>query len=132
MTLANYEYTGNTPAIEFTMNPFTVQPAACAVTYSCALLAGSPRTDICSITDGSTVGTFDPTTGNFQFQSINPSGYPIGIYQFEITGTVGDKSDVIVVDVEFVDTCFGSVLTIDPTTLTSTPYTYTIDATADV
>ena len=120
MTLADYEYTGDSPAVVFTMNPFAVVPSVCAVTYSCAILAGAPRTDICSITSGATVGTFEPASGNFQFESTDMANFPPGVYQFEITGTVGTKSDKITVTVEFVDPCSSAVLTIDPSTLSST------------
>ena len=67
MTVADYTYTGDSPKAIFTMNPFVPDPPVCALTYSCSMLASSPRTDLCSIIDGLTIGAFDTFTGNYSF-----------------------------------------------------------------
>ena len=59
-----YLFTGDSPKIQFKLDPFKSDPPACLVTYSCTVISG-PRSDLCSITDGKTDGTFDPQTGNY-------------------------------------------------------------------
>lgn len=53
------------------------------------MTASSPRTDLCNIVEGSTVGVFDPISGNYSFKSTDNAGFPPGSYTFEITGTSG-------------------------------------------
>ena len=47
----DYYYTGDSPILSFSLTPFVVDPAVCAVTYSCQVIDGD-RTDICTIQDG--------------------------------------------------------------------------------
>lgn len=117
MTVADYIYTGDSPKAVFTMNPFVSDPPVCTVTYSCSMLVSSPRTDLCSIIDGSTIGAFDPLTGDYSFQSTDLASYPKGLYQFEITGTVGTKSDKIIVNINLNDPCATAVITLEPSPL---------------
>jgi len=122
MTVAPYIYTANTPALGFSMNPFVVDPVICPVTYSCQVLAGAPRLDICSIVDGATKGTFDSMTGDFAFESIDMANFPPGIYQLEITGTVGTKTDKIVVDIELKDPCPTAAISLLPSPISDDTY----------
>ena len=122
MIVAPYIYTANAPALAFTMNPFVVDPVICPVTYTCQVLAGSPRLDICSIIEGATKGTFDSITGNFVFESIDMANFPPGIYQLEITGTVGTKTDKIVVDIELKDPCPNAAISLLPSPISDDTY----------
>ena len=59
-------YTADSPLLEFTPTGITIDPIICPITYSCAILAGPSRTDLCSdFIDGDTIGTFDPATGAY-------------------------------------------------------------------
>ena len=51
--------------------------------------ASSPRTDLCDITDGDTVGSFDTSNGSYSFKSYDLIDYPQGQYTFEFTLVVG-------------------------------------------
>ena len=97
--------------MQFTLNPYVVDPPVCAFQYSCAVTSGD-RTDLCSINDGSTHGVFDPITGNYEFYSIDMANYKPGSYTFEITGTVGTKSAKATFVMTLVDPCSTTVLTI--------------------
>ena len=119
MTVADYIYTGDSPKAIFTMTPFVPDPPVCIVTYSCTMLSSSPRTDLCSIIDGSTIGAFDPLTGDYSFHSTDLANYPKGLYQFEITGTVGTKSNKIIVDINMNDPCAFAAITLEPSPLTN-------------
>ncbi len=89
-----------------------VDPTAsvCPITYSCSV--SGPRTDICSISDGATVASFDSVTGNYEFKSIDMANYPAGAYVFTITGTVGAKSVMETFVMTLVDPCPTTTLTI--------------------
>jgi len=104
MTLPPYSYTGVSSKVEFTLSPFTVDPPACAVTYSCEVVAG-PRLDICTVNDGSTQATSDPSSGDYSFESTDMANYPPGTYEIKVTGTVGTQSDSITFVMELVDPC---------------------------
>ena len=92
-------------SVLFTLSQFVVDPIAsiCPITYSCAV-AGS-RTDICSITESDTAATFDSTTGDYTFTSIDMANYLPGDYVFTITGTVGAKSVTSEWTMTLVDPC---------------------------
>ena len=117
MIVADYIYTGGSPKVIFTMNPFVPDPPVCTVTYSCSMVASSPRTDLCQLIDGSTIGAFNTLTGDYSFQSTDLANYPKGLYQFEITGTVGTKSDKIVVDLNLSDPCSTAAIILEPSPL---------------
>ena len=95
----------------FTLTPFVVEPPICIFSYSCSVTFGL-RTDLCSQTDGTTHGVFDPITGNYEFYSIDMANYLPGAYTFEITGTVGTKSTKATFVMTLVDPCPTTVLTI--------------------
>ena len=100
--------------MQFALNPYVVEPPICSFTYSCTVTVGS-RLDLCAIADGDTHGVFDPITGNYEFYSIDMANYPAGQYTFEITGTVGNKSDTATFVMTLVDPCPTTTLTIiDP------------------
>ena len=61
-----YSYTGASPKLQFVATPFSVNPSVCPVTYSCSMQSG-PRTDLCTISDGTTIGVFSSSTGDFNF-----------------------------------------------------------------
>ena len=76
------------------MNPPNLTPTYCSVDYICSIdNTQSPRDDLCSISDGSTIGTFNTATGDYSFQSTDVINYPAGIYHFEITVVSGDNSE---------------------------------------
>ena len=56
MSVPDYYFTNGLPKVVFVMNAFEVHPPPCKVTYTCSVSAGSPRSDICSIIDGETIG----------------------------------------------------------------------------
>ena len=121
MTVPDFFYTGNSPAAVFTMNPFIVDPPICTVTYSCSVISG-PRFDLCAIIDGATKGVFNTITGDYAFESTDMANYLPGVYQFEITGTVGAKSDKIVVDIRLVDPCPTTVINLEPSPFVDETY----------
>ena len=86
----SYSYDGTTLA--FTLVPYTVFPGVCNIVYSCAIEVSSPRTDLCNIVLGSTVGAFNSITGGYTFKSIDNINFPPGSYTFQITGTSGLKT----------------------------------------
>ena len=53
------------------------------------MTAGSPRTDLCDVTDDLSSGSFDTATGTYSFFTSNEVDYPAGTYAFEITADVG-------------------------------------------
>ena len=71
------------------MTPPIASPAKCPITYSCSMPLGSPRTDLCDISDGDTKGTINPETGIYTFRSVNINDYPTGTYTFELTASIG-------------------------------------------
>ena len=96
-----------------TLDQFIVDPDAtvCPIAYSCEV--AGPRTDMCSITDGDTVATFDPITGDYTFTSYDMANYPPGSYTFTITGQVGAKFVTATFVMTLVDPCPTTALTIN-------------------
>ena len=89
-----YNYTGASPKLTFTSTKFVVYPPICTITYSCTMISG-PRTDICNKIDGTTAATFNSSTGDYTFESIDDLSslnYPPGSYVFQLTGNVGTVS----------------------------------------
>ena len=78
---ANYYYTGSTPAVQFVLTPFVVDPSICTVTYACLSNTGT-RTDLCSASEA----TFDPTSGHYELAStdLGASGFLPGTYVITI------------------------------------------------
>ena len=82
------------------------------------MLPASPATDLCSVT-----GVFDPSTGDFTFETTDMVAYPPGDYIFEITGTSATKSDVATWTLTLVDPCPDTVLTFpSPNPLSDSEY----------
>ena len=107
--LPDYYYTGTNPSLEFTTIPFVVDPVICPVKYSCDILPGAPRTDLCSVIENGTLGSFDDKDGSFTFSSIDMANFPPDTYQMQVTGTSGLKTVSFVIDLVLVDPC----LTVD-------------------
>ena len=109
----------------FTLNPFTVDPPVCGpvTTYSCSIFMGS-RTDLCSISEGSTTGTFDPQTGNYQFSSTDMKNFLPGTYVFKIEGTIenmhGSQSVYAEFSLTLVNPCPESTLSLLPSPFADT------------
>ena len=112
--------------MQFTLTPFVVEPTVCVFTYACAMTdkpAAYTGADLCAINDGDSQSVFNANTGNFEFYSIDMAKYPAGEYTFEITGTVGTKSDTATFVMKLVDPCPTTVLTInDPDPFTDQTY----------
>ena len=111
----DYYYTSDAPSMEFTLNPFTADPASCSsnIAYTCEVILG-PRTDLCSVATGSTEGVFNPVTGSFNFVTFDMENFPPGAYTFRITGQIDDKSAATTFTVNFVDPCPSTTLTLTP------------------
>ena len=60
-------------------------------------------------------GNFDSTTGGFSLETIDKDYYLPGTYTFDITGSVGSKSDIVTVTVVLVDPCPSTTLTLSQT-----------------
>ena len=96
-------------------SPFEVEPSECLFTVACSVLSG-PRSDLCDISDGFTVGQLD-MNGVYTFQSNDVGAYPAGDYVFEITGTAGthgDQTSTQTFTLTLVDPCPTSSLSLDP------------------
>ena len=116
-----YSYTGDSPKATFAATPFDVVPSICTVTYSCSILNG-PFAGPCAFVSGTTVATFDSSTGNFSFSSIDTANYSPGLYSFEITGTVGTKSDKVIISVELIGPCSTAEITLLPSPVSDDTY----------
>ena len=99
----DYAKIGGSP-FKFALRPFIADPAVCGFQYSCRIIAGA-RSDLCNIQNSMTSALFDPATGHYQFESRDLVGVQPGDYTFEITGTVGTKSDYITFVLTLVDPC---------------------------
>ena len=108
----DYLYSG---AFTFTLNAFTLDPPSCGpiTTYTCSVISGK-RTDLCSISDGSTSGVFTRSTGKYEFSSTDMLNFEPGNYAFEISATIGSKSASRTFSMTLVDPCPEAVLTLLP------------------
>lgn len=101
-----YSYIGASPAVEFQINPFAVEPPICDLLYACeTILTPGQSADICSISDGNSDASFDQVSGAYKFQTADKVKYPPGSYQLKITGSLVDKSDAIVIELFLIDPC---------------------------
>ena len=80
----NYHYFGSTT---FHLNPFTITPVECPITYSCLMVEGPVDHDLCNFVDRSTETSFSPTSGNFHFSSDYALGLGNATLVFEVTGS---------------------------------------------
>ena len=46
-----YKYSGDSPAINFVINPFVVEPPICTIKYDCSVLSG-PVNTLCNAVTG--------------------------------------------------------------------------------
>ena len=120
--LAPYNYTGATNRIEFTPEPFSVEPSICNVHYSCEVVSQLDSVDLCSIDLEETTSSFDSGTGTFTFESTDIFQFPPDIYTIKITGTVGSKSDFIEFEINLVDPCPTALLTLAPSPISNLEY----------
>ena len=89
-TNGDYFYDGSD--YTFVLNPPTVTPSFCQITYSCTMAAGSPRTDLCDLSTTGVSAVFDSVTGGYVFSTDDPDEIPSGIYTFVITASAGGGS----------------------------------------
>ena len=66
-----------------------------------------PTQDLCQL------GTFDTNTGAYSLSTHDMTTYPAGTYTFTITGTLSNLIDLATFDLELVDPCPYSALTIN-------------------
>ena len=60
------------------MNPFTVSPTFCTITYSCEMVVGPTGYDLCNFTGGTTMASFDSTSGDYSFTSNDYETFGFG------------------------------------------------------
>ena len=87
----DFTYAG---AVTFSLNPFVINPttAGCALTYSCSTTFMSGSFDLCNYSDSLTTATFDPSTGDFSFDTTDAALFGTGVIPFVITGSVGNPA----------------------------------------
>ena len=109
----NYLYTGANPGLIAELVPFTVEPSTCEqyIEYSCQVTQGS-RLDLCSISDGDTAGVFDAATGRWQFTTVDVDNYLPGTYTIEVSGTVGQRTEVTTFEIVLEHPCPTTELTL--------------------
>ena len=113
MSVLNYDFVA-TP-VTWSLAMPTLAPSICTWNpLTCTLDEGSPRRDLCSIIEGTTVASFDTGGGDFSFQSQDVEKIPAGTYVFRITASTG------VGPVKALDTTFSLVITNPCTTFTFT------------
>ena len=76
-------------------------------------MVSGDRLDLCQISNGSTVGAFESSTGHYDFKSTDIENFKPGSYTFEITGTIGDLSDSATFTMTLVDPCPTTILSIN-------------------
>jgi hypothetical protein len=126
-----YYYTGSSPPLVFTLNPFVIDPADCGpLIYSCDVVESSNHNvvtnDLCSVNEGATSGTFDSVTGNYRFSSIDMQNFPPGEYTIRITGTEGTLSATYDFTITLVNPCLTATLTLAEPSLFSDQTVYRI------
>jgi hypothetical protein len=68
-----YIYTGE--VLSYTIEPFVAEPSGCgSIVYTCEVVSGS-RTDLCEVSDGDTVVSFNSNTGTFEFKSTDKANF---------------------------------------------------------
>ena len=111
MFVEPYLFTGDSPSLDFLMNPFETDPPSCPVTYSCEMMLGASF-DLCQVIDEDTVGSFDTATGNYQLKSTDIENFAEGHYELEITGALGPLTDSITIEIELVNPCPTATITL--------------------
>ena len=86
-----------------------IEPFECIfeITYSCTNTG--PRTDMCDVDTGGSVGIFDTTTGVYEFYSEDKEEFPPGTYTFFIEGVTGDPEVISesTFTLELIDPCLN-------------------------
>ena len=72
--------------------------------------------------DGTTVGSFDTNSGDYYFQSTDIVNFIPGTYTFEITGTVGSKSDSATWSMTLEDPCPDAIFFLKQNPFTNDTY----------
>ena len=104
MSVLNYDFAA-TP-VTWSLAMPTLAPSICTWNpLTCSLDDSSPRKDLCTIIEGTTVSSFDSASGDFSFQSKEVERIPAGTYVFRITASTG------VGPVKALDTTFSLVIT---------------------
>ena len=71
-------------------------------------MQASPRTDICDISqgqEGSSLATFDQSSGTFTLSTLDIDGIPSGTYTFDIQAQLGSKIFTTTYTIEFKNPC---------------------------
>lgn len=121
-SVTNVQSDYSTPAI-WTFPTINVDPTVCIsnAVFSCDYKNGPYSTsgplDFCSDfvdTNGdfSSSATFDETSGSLTFQTNDKGKFPPGVYEFDITVTIGAKQVIVGFTLSLTDPCPGATLTI--------------------
>ena len=82
-----YLYSGY--PVNFYFAPFTITPSNCVPVFSCAIVSSPPSSiNLCFVSNGLSVSSFDTTNGNYSFTSRDFMTYKSGTYKFQITITI--------------------------------------------
>ena len=82
-----YLYSGY--PVNFYFAPFTITPSNCVTVFSCAIVSSPPSSiNLCAVSNGLSISTFDTTNGNYSFTSRDFVTYKPGTYTFQITITI--------------------------------------------
>ena len=106
----DYYYSGST---SFTVNPFAVAPPECTIIYSCDMIAGPNNYDLCNSSGGLTTTTFDVSTGNYSFKSIDFPTFGAQTITFNVTGSTFSASDWFTFSLNLQDPCAVASIMID-------------------
>ena len=124
MTLAPYAYTGE--LIQFRLNPFEiVPPDLCEVRHFCELISKPELAideDLCAYEGLDSSMMFDPTSGDFSFQTKDKFILPPGEYIFKISGSTGKRFASIELVVTMADPCYTEKIVLLPSPFQDTEY----------
>ena len=124
MTLAPYAYTGE--VIQFRMNPFEViPPNLCGVSHYCELTSRPDMAidaDLCDYESVDSLMKFDPTSGDYSFQTKDKFFFPPGAYIFKISGSTGKRFASIELVVTLADPCYTEKIVLSPSPFQDTEY----------
>lgn len=89
----------NPATFAFPIAPTNVVPDVCLAeaTYSCQYISGpiNSGADLCDLTDSDTTAQFNSADGSYSFLTSDQDAFPEGTYLFEITITIGEKSELV-------------------------------------
>ena len=75
----------------------------------------SPRTDLCNLSSSGVSATFLAQTGTYSFETLEAAQFPVGVYTFQITSSIGPGpllSTVSNIELEIVNPCPDSKIAI--------------------